>query len=259
MFVDYFDSPLYDLLLNIAKLLSKHSVLKKALLILSGILEATSVGLIICSRFLDNAYRDILFNVGGVSCLFCGIILVIAIMSYFPDALEKASISEKLKIIENKRTELENNIKKSNGENVQEIIKLNLNQLDEYYTINKNQSKNSYNVSVFMIIIGFVLIAVTVIVFYMHRDKYTLSIITGLTGLISEFIGATSLLLYKESIKNVNEFIERLSYLQKVMLAIDLAEKLPRKKRDKQISKIIDGLIGIRNEVEEKLMIEKAP
>lgn len=59
--------------------------------------------------------------------------------------------------------------------------------------------------------------------------------------------------------KYVNEFIERLSYLQKVMLAIDLAEKLPKKKRDKQISKIIDGLVGIRNEAEEELMIEKAP
>lgn len=57
----------------------------------------------------------------------------------------------------------------------------------------------------------------------------------------------------------MNEFIERLSYLQKVMLAIDLAEKLPKKKRDKQISKIIDGLVGIRNEAEEELMIEKAP
>lgn len=65
MFADYFNSPLYDLLLNIAKLLSKHSVLKRTLLILSGILEVVSVGLIIWSRFLDNAYRYVLFNVGG--------------------------------------------------------------------------------------------------------------------------------------------------------------------------------------------------
>ena len=123
-----------------------------------------------------------------------------------------------------------------------------MNQLDEYYTINKSQSKNSYNFSVLTILVGFIIITATIIMYYTNPEKFTVSLITGAAGLIAEFIGATSLWLYRESTKHVNEFIERLTYLQKVMLAIDLADNLSEKKREKQISKIIEGLIVINIE-----------
>lgn len=232
-----------DLLIDIIITISKHPSLRKKLLIISGSVELILIVIVIANNIVSYPYKDTVFNISRLLLLVVSFLLLIVVTAYFPNAFDGKSISEKLAKIENERLEIENNIKKSDGENVQDIIKLNLNQLDEYYTINKNQSKNSYSFSIFMILVGFLLIAVTVIYYFINSDRYTLSLITGVAGLITEFIGATSLYLYKESIKHINEFIERLTFLQRIMLAIDLAERMPKKKRNEHISKIIEGLI----------------
>lgn len=245
-------------MIAIAKEISKRPILRNRLLAIFCFMESIAIGVTIYGTYSENLNKEIIFEVGLVFSVLFFIVLVTVIISYLPALTEKTSINEKLTEIENKRTEIENKINQSNRGNVQEIIKLNLNQLDEYYTINKNQSKSSYRFSVAMILIGFVLIVVTVIVYFRSPNKYALSIITGLTGLLTEFIGATSLLLYRESTKHLNEFIERLTYLQKIMLAIDLAEKLPNKKKEKQISKIIEGLISKKNKTDEIQAKEKS-
>jgi len=147
------------------------------------------------------------------------------------------------------KQQIESKIEEEKSGNIQKIIKLNLDQLDEYYTINKSQSKRSYNLSSIMIIVGFLLLVATVIMFLMDSEAY-ISVITGLAGLISKFIGLTSLYLFKESNKHSNEFITRLAYLQKVMLAIDLTENISsEEKKYDRISNIINGLINLDEEV----------
>ena len=233
-----------DLLLDIIKAISRHPKLRKKMLIIFVIIEVILGVILITNVFILHPYREAVFDIGIPVLVINSAILLIVVAAYFPNVIDGKSITEKLAVIESKRIEIEQNIKENDGGNVQDIIKLNLNQLDEYYTINKNQSKNSYGFSIFMIIGGFLLIVTTVIFGFINPDKYTLSIITGLAGLITEFIGATSLYLYKESTKHINEFIERLTFLQKIMLAIDLAERMPKRKKNEQIAKIIEGLIS---------------
>lgn len=204
-----------DMLIDIIKAISKRPDLRKKLLIIFGSIEIILVAILISNNFISHPFKDTIFDFGIPALALGTILFFIPVLSYFPNAIDGISISEKLSEIENKRIEIENNIKKSDGSNVQDIIKLNLNQLDEYYTINKNQSKNSYKFSIFMILCGFVLITITIILYFIDPNRYTLSIITGLAGLITEFIGATSLHLYKESTKHINEFIERLTFLAK--------------------------------------------
>jgi len=163
------------------------------------------------------------------------------ISSYIRD---KKNTNEKLSKLADERSQIESKIEQGESRNVQEIIKLNLNQLDEYYTINKSQSKRSYNLSIIMIIVGFLFLVVTVVMFLVDSEIYTISVIIGLAGLIAKFIGLTSLYLFKESSKHSNEFIKRLAYLQKIMLAVDLTEKISEDRKYDQIANIIDGLVN---------------
>lgn len=227
----------------------RKTIFKKKMIINTVIMAVITI-IISCLwvLFAPDPLKDLFYLFLAFSAALSAVCVLIVILSYIPTVLAKVSINDKLVEIEKKRTAIENSIKQGNKDNVQEIIKLNLNQLDEYYTINKSQSKNSYNFSVLTILVGFIIITATIIMYYTNPEKFTVSLITGAAGLIAEFIGATSLWLYRESTKHVNEFIERLTYLQKVMLAIDLADNLSEKKREKQISKIIEGLIVINIE-----------
>lgn len=128
---------------------------------------------------------------------------------------------------------------------IQDIIQLNLSQLNEYYTINKSQSKRAYEFSIFMIFVGFLLIVSAVILSPAVPSQIYQNLIIGIAGLLSEFIGATALSLYKESNKHVNEFLERLTYLQKVMLAIELVDRISEGKKEEQLSNIISSLMKI--------------
>ncbi len=234
-----------DVFILLIKEIGKRPKLRKGMLLISSIISvALIIALVIINIFFPYLlFEGILKNVLLISIGISIFIFFIAITSYFSDEFEQVSIRKKLSTLEDERIEIENSIKKGNNGNVQEIIRLNLNQLDEYYTINKEQNKKSYTFAAFMITVGFVCLVAAIIMFFANPDQYLIAIISGVAGILAEYIGATSLVLYKESTGHINEFIERLTYLQKVMLAIDLTEKLPDAKRDEQISSIISGLI----------------
>ena len=238
-----FDSTLFICLSAAAKELNKRPLLRKVLLIIFCVFDFIAIVILVTNHLLNFPNKEAIFNIALIFTFVLSVGFIVSALSYFPNIYNKMSVSDKLAVLADKRTKIEDKIKEGNNGNVQEIIKLNLNQLDEYYTINKSQNKSSYGFSVFMIIVGFLLVITTVIIFFMYSEKYTIAVITGLAGLISGFIGATSLSLFKESTEHLDDFIKRLTYLQKVMLAIDLAEKLPDEKRDAQISNIITGLM----------------
>jgi nitrogen fixation/metabolism regulation signal transduction histidine kinase len=159
---------------------------------------------------------------------------------------ERRSLSETLDKIAARKQIFEEKIEAQKDKpRILDIIQLNLSQLNEYYTINKSQSKHVYGFSIFMIFVGFLLIVIAVVLGLMASSRISVTLIIGIAGLLSEFIGATSLNLYKESNKHVNEFLERLTYLQKVMLAIELVDRISENKQEEQLSGIITSLMKI--------------
>ena len=242
---------LFDLFAILAKELSKRPLLRKKLLIISGVFGAISVTVLVVNDYLSLSNKELIRNVSSAPIAIFLLCFIISIYSFYPNL--KIDMLEKLNKIANEKHEIVEKIEKGNEENVQEVIKLNLKQLDEYYATNIYQSKSSYNFSIIMTTLGFVLIIVSIFMFFKEPDKYPIPIITGLAGLISEFIGATVIILYKESTKHIDEFFNKLISLQKIMLAIELAEKAGDKKVE-QISNIISGLM----KSDEKLKNEKA-
>ncbi len=246
-----------NIFIKLINKIGRHPQFKDILMMISGIIMLVTALVLISFK-----YHYLELSVVELRIAY-GITLVVTVLDFLLvfsscfEFLHKVGINEKLLKIEEKREEIENKIKNNNG-NVLDVIKLNLNHLDEYYTIDKYHNKLSYNVTTFMIAAGFICILITIVIFFVKPDKYIIATVTGFAGIIAEYIGATSLILYKESTKHIDEFIERLTYLQKVMLAVELADKLPHKKRNTQIELIITGLITINNKNIEDLKMKKS-
>lgn len=168
----------------------------------------------------------------------------LALLSVFTSFLVRDSqiTAERLKELDDEKKFLLE--KTQNESNIIDFVRLNLNQLDEYYTINKIQSRNSFRLSVLTIVLG--TSAIIFSIFYtLYNNEYSnITIITAVAGALMEFIGATSIMLYKESMKSISSFYIRLTQLQNIMLAIELSNALKDDKKDRETSKIISTLIG---------------
>ena len=105
-------------------------------------------------------------------------------------------------------------------------IQLSLNQLNEYYTINKNQAKSSFRFSVFAIVIGLVTILTGIWLQYLDIAKIEITYVTAISGLILEFIGGAYFFMYKKSLEQVNFFFGQLIKIQDTMLSINLANNI---------------------------------
>jgi len=250
------DGPLAEIIFGFMKAIHNRPRLRAILLAITTVLDIISISfyLLISNRIINvcigngstaetnKFFADIILAIIiVVSCL-----LLLTIGSFSNKLFERQSLSETIGEITKRKQTLEEKIEaQKDNPRIQDIIQLNLSQLNEYYTINKSQSKRAYQFSLTMIVAGFLLIVVAVVLCFVDSSRISVALIAGVAGLLSEFIGATSLNLYKESNKHVNEFLERLTYLQKVMLAIELVDRVPEEKREEQLSGIISSLMKI--------------
>mgnify|MGYP002512411529 FL=1 len=248
------DNPLIDIMYSFMHIIHNRPRLRVILLTVTGIIDVISISLYM---LIENHIVDIHFGNGNTPdtnqfvsdilvfvIFFSSVLLILTICSFSSRLLERRSLSDMLDEISKRKQTLEEKIDAQKDKpHIQDIIQLNLSQLNEYYTINKSQSKRSYEFSFLMIFIGFLLIAVAVVLSFVVPSQISITLIIGVAGLLSEFIGATALNLYKESNKHVNEFLERLTYLQKVMLAIELVDRISEGKKEEQLSNIISSLM----------------
>ena len=253
------DGLLVDIIFSIIHTIHNRPRLRAILLTITSIVDAISIPfyILIKNRIIyvfwgngstpetNGFVADILL----IIIIVASILLLLTICSFSSRLQEWHSLPNMLDEITKRKQTLEEKIDaQKDNPHIQDIIQLNLSQLNEYYTINKFQSKNAYNFSFIMIFVGFLLIIFAVILGLAAPSQISITIITGIAGLLSEFIGATALSLYKESNKHVNDFLERLTYLQKVMLAIELVDRISEGKKEEQLSNIISSLMKSENE-----------
>lgn len=234
------DKETYNNYMMLVKTLKNNPKERKFTLLICIIVVAlSSVGLVINKLFF-NSNQNIFIPLLIVLLISITILLACA-MSYFD--IKDSSVDKYLEALAEERLKLNEKIKEENESNVLDVIKINLNQLNEYYTINKAQARRSYSFSIAMIIIGFLVLIFSIMLWLFGKIGLNITIIATLSGLIAEFIGATSLLLYKESTRQIQLFFEKLSYLQHIMLAVELTERLNNDRKEEQIGEIISSLI----------------
>lgn len=234
-----------DGIILISKFLKKKPKVRKKFLIISVIIIVLDIVAIILNELFFNGNDNILIIF--VILLICPFYVALLCIASFFISDSNITASEELDKLSEERNEL--NIKLQKETNVMDVIRINLNQLNEYYTINKVQAKRSYSLSIITITVGFIVLIVGIMLKFYGKIELNVTIITSLLAIISEFIGATSLLLYKESTKQIKLFFEKLSKLQNIMLAVELANKLNDNKKEKQIAKIISSLIEFKKQV----------
>lgn len=145
-----------------------------------------------------------------------------------------------LKSIRSEREKIKKRLSQKSGPNIFNTVQLSLNQLTEYYTINKSQARNSYRWSVFGMVVGLATLLFGLwLVFFQENPEINIAIISGISGVLIEFLSATNFYIYKKSIKQLNYFFEELIKMQDTMLAIDLCDGLDDKTKKLELKEFI--------------------
>jgi len=150
-----------------------------------------------------------------------------------------------LNTLHEERQKIQDRLSETEKPNVLDTIQLNLNQLSEYYTINKSQARNSFRFSVFAVIAGLSTIIAGVWFFYLQETpNVSLTVISGISGTMIQFIGAAYFYLYRKSLDQLNFFFSQLVKMQDTMLSVKLCEEVtPQEKQIELREKVIITLL----------------
>jgi hypothetical protein len=228
----------------LGELITKNRIAKTIVLILSTISIIGIISIIFYSIFEINLERkDYLINYVIRFFIITLIIIALAKSVYLYEQSSQEK-DEELKNLIAERVIITQKIETEKELDIFHTIQLSLNQLNEYYTINKNQAKSSFRFSVFSIVIGLITILTGIWLQYLDIAKIEISYITAISGLILEFIGGAYFFMYKKSLEQVNFFFGQLIKIQDTMLSINLADNIENAdKKNEMNEKIIVSLL----------------
>lgn len=123
-----------------------------------------------------------------------------------------------------------------------EMLK-NYHETREYFKISKFQSKFSFFVSVFAAIAGFIILTVA-IYGIIDKEHLEVSIIAAVSGAITEIASVVVLGIHNKSALQLNYYYDALHENEKLLSAINMADKLREEKREEMYIEIIREQIG---------------
>lgn len=127
-----------------------------------------------------------------------------------------------------------------------ELMLLNMKEIKEYYVMSKDMAKKSFALSVTMCILGFGIILFSIIDMFLTDITLIESLIPVIGGSVVEVIAGTSLIVYKKSLEQLNQYYEALHNNERYLSLVNLVDKLSDDKKDEMY-------IGIINSQLEKL------
>ena len=122
-----------------------------------------------------------------------------------------------------------------NPDKIEPIWDLGRANLQEYFNRNLGQVSNIYRVSVVVMIIGFLLIVVGVLAGFVDNGKslvFTPALIGVLAGIITEFIGATFLFMYRATVQQASEYLQTLERINRVGMATKILDTMSDDSKD---------------------------
>lgn len=134
-------------------------------------------------------------------------------------------------------------IKNKNDEKNTDILELmleNMKEIRDYYVISKMQSKKAFSLAVSMCILGFLLILTSIILSVIFKISLLITSIPAIGGMVSELIAGTSLLVYKASLEQLNNYYESLHNNERFLSLVNLVSKISSDKQDEVYINIIN-------------------
>jgi hypothetical protein len=192
----------------------------RSLAIFLGLVLGTPAALIAVAVWLVPTYRIY----AALGALVLGLVIGFLIASVLENDILDAAAQAKVHV---EQKDLENKIDQKKADTV-DIALLNMRKLDEYYNLNKQQARRSFNSSIAAVVVGFATILLSVRFVSDPSAKFA----SALAGVLGQFIGACFFYLYNKSLNQLNLFYGKLISLQNTMLALQLCEKLTTSKED---------------------------
>lgn len=150
-----------------------------------------------------------------------------------------------------KAIKIENDLKTKNdninnsdireSKDIIELMLLNMKEIKEYYVLSKTMAKSSFHLSVIMCILGFIIILTSIISLFVVNISLTQLIVPVIGGSVVEVIAGTSLIVYKKSLEQLNQYYEALHNNEKYLSLVSLAGKLSNEKKDETYINIINS------------------
>ena len=238
---------------SITKALSTHKLARFRLLVVATgvLLSLLALYVLVPPDWLEDVRYTRALPI-GIAGIYLSLTVVLVCLSSFLGEYtsETSELQEELAPIRQERIAIQARIAQEPRADVLDTIQLSLNQLAEYYTISKGQARGSFLVSVGAMILGFVtLISGIWILFIPSADPAsirTISTVSTIGGVLTQFIGASYFYLYNKTIAQMNYFYDRLVKLQDTMLSIRLCDGIEDKAlqydlREKLVLTILRG------------------
>ncbi len=117
--------------------------------------------------------------------------------------------------------------------------------LESYFDRNLSQSKCIFWISIAVMLSGFAFIIWGVLISVGQPEVLTLTYLTSVAGIVTEFIGATFMVVYRSTINQATESMNVLERINQVGMAIQIIESIPDSEKELQsqarveISKIL--------------------
>jgi hypothetical protein len=101
--------------------------------------------------------------------------------------------------------------------------------LESYFNRNLSQVTSIFWLSVLVMFAGFVVIVWGIAQAIQTPDSYTPATLAGLAGIITEFIGATFLFIYRSTIQQALDYSKTLERINSVGMAMQILDTMPDK------------------------------
>ena len=135
--------------------------------------------------------------------------------------------------------------------NVLGLMVMNLENIKEFYTWSQIQAKASFALAVVLCIVGFFLIIVAIILLIISKANLELSFISGISGIITNAIAATALIVYRHSLFQLNYYHKALHEDERFLSNVNLLNRFSTKEAHDEMLKEI-----IRSEIQMNLREE---
>jgi hypothetical protein len=174
--------------------------------------------------------------------------LIQPVVHFFTDSLTSFKLTGMefdLRPIRAERKEIEQRIASRDRTQLDifSVIQLGLNQINEYYTINKSQARNSFRVSMGAMVVGLLALSIGIVLNYKQPQHTTVPTLSAISGVLLQFSGGAYFYLYNRTLQQLNFFYETLVRLQDTMLAVQQVDQLEGDVREKAREAVIKALI----------------
>jgi hypothetical protein len=114
-----------------------------------------------------------------------------------------------------------------NPDKIEPIWDLGRANLQEYFNRNLSQISNIYRVSVVVMIVGFLLITIGIFAGFTNGSSvFTPALVGVVAGVITEFIGATFLFMYRATVQQASEYMRTLERINRVGMATKILDTM---------------------------------